>query len=93
MKKPYHLTQARLVLEHAENMYPRFLRVFAGALLLPALLITGFRFSKAFRHGDTFGQHITYVLVDTVGANISADKVIASIKTKNWRDTMKWRAK
>ena len=38
--------------------------------------LTGFRFSKSYRHEDTKLHSIVYALVDTVGANTYANKSI-----------------
>ncbi len=35
--------------------------------------LTGFRFSKSYRRGDTKLHSIVYALVDTVGANMKAE--------------------
>jgi hypothetical protein len=41
-------------------------------LIYPVLRITGFRFGKAYRYGETFKHRAVYFLVDTVKANIIA---------------------
>lgn len=43
-----------------------------GRLLAPALRLTGFRFSKQYRHGATLRHRVIYAVVDTVGANLRA---------------------
>jgi len=48
------------------------LRMFTAALIVPVLKITGYRFSKNFRHGVTYGHRAVYAMVDTVHANLWA---------------------
>ena len=43
-------------------------------IVAPFLRLTGYRFSKHFRWGTTFGHKLVYALVDTVGSNIRADR-------------------
>jgi len=45
-------------------------------ILTPVMKLTGFRFSKSYRHEDTKLHSIVYALVDTVGANTYANKSI-----------------
>tara|TARA_R100001591_G_scaffold1607_8_gene3965 strand:+ start:1891 stop:2178 length:288 start_codon:yes stop_codon:yes gene_type:complete len=70
----------------------RFTRRIAAHLITPILALTGFRFSKDYRHGimiwdgstnqwiptkrpyKTFFKNLVYCFVDTVTANINADK-------------------
>lgn len=52
----------------------RFTRRIAAHVITPILALTGFRFSRDYRHGTTFFKHLVYCLVDTVSANINADK-------------------
>ena len=73
MKRPYYKTRTYKALNRIQAVYPQKARIFAGMLLLPALLITGFRFSKLFRYSDTLRHHLVYVFVDTVDANFRAD--------------------
>ena len=40
--------------------------------IAPALRVTGFRFSKRFRRGDTLYHRAVYAIVDTVAANHAA---------------------
>jgi hypothetical protein len=42
-------------------------------LISPILFLTGFRFSKAYRHGATAYHRAIYAMVSTVAANIAAD--------------------
>lgn len=51
--------------------YPikKFFRSLTAALIAPAMQLTGFRFSKDYRHGTTRFHAAVYALVDTVGAN------------------------
>ena len=51
------------------------MRTLTAYLIAPALAITGFRFSKAFRRGETMACRIVFALVSTVQANIAADKL------------------
>ena len=44
-----------------------------AAAIAPVLRITGFRFSKAYRHGDTLAHRVVYRLVNTVRPNLRAD--------------------
>lgn len=48
------------------------IRSILGILLVPALKITGFRFSKDYRYGITRWNRLVYFFVDTVGANLKA---------------------
>ena len=59
-------------------------------LIIPVLKITGYRFSKNFRHEITFFHSLVYNSVDTVGANIGADggvwkiaDILAAQKARN----------
>ena len=45
------------------------MRKLTAAVLVPALKLTGFRFSKSYRHGETRFHATVYHLVDTVQAN------------------------
>ena len=47
-------------------------RQILGQFLTPFLRLTGFRFSKEYRHGTTRWHRFVYRHVDTVGANIRA---------------------
>jgi hypothetical protein len=49
-----------------------FIRTLNALALYPIMRVTGYRFSKAYRRGDTKLHSIVYALVDTVGANIRA---------------------
>ena len=48
------------------------MRTLLAYLVFPALKITGFRFSKLYRHGETLKHRIVYAAVDTVKANLLA---------------------
>jgi hypothetical protein len=48
------------------------MRKLAATILTPAMKLTGFRFSKDYRHGITVFHRIVYYCVDTVGANMKA---------------------
>ena len=41
-------------------------------ILTPVMRLTGFRFSKSYRRGDTKLHSFIYAVVDTVSANIQA---------------------
>ena len=58
--------------ENALMFWP--LRCFNALWLAPIMRVTGFRFSTRFRHGETPAHRIVYILVNTVRANIRADK-------------------
>lgn len=44
-------------------------------IISPILYVTGFRFSKAYRHGATAYHRAIYALISTVAANIAADNL------------------
>jgi len=48
------------------------IRTINALALYPFMCVTGFRFSKSYRRGDTKLHSIVYALVDTVGANMKA---------------------
>jgi hypothetical protein len=48
------------------------IRTLNAIILTPAMKLTGFRFSKLYRRGDTKFHQIVFACVDTVGANIRA---------------------
>lgn len=48
------------------------IRTALAAVLVPALRLTGFRFSKDYRHGTTRFHRAVYACVDTVSANVKA---------------------
>jgi hypothetical protein len=48
------------------------IRTILALLLAPAMKLTGFRFSKAYRRGDTQFHAVIFNLVDTVSANMKA---------------------
>lgn len=54
-------------------------REITAALLIPVMKLTGFRFSKEYRHEITRFHSLVYNCVDTVGANCGADGM------KPWR--------
>jgi hypothetical protein len=45
------------------------IRTINAYLIAPALMLTGFRFSKEYRHGVSRFHRAVYAAVDTVGAN------------------------
>ena len=51
------------------------MRTILGSLLAPILYVTGFRFSKDYRHGTTVFHRAVYATIDTVGANIKAGEL------------------
>jgi hypothetical protein len=51
------------------------MRKLAAALLAPAMKLTGFRFSKDYRHGLTLFHRVVYYCVDTIGANMKAGMI------------------
>jgi len=53
-----------------------YIRMLTAIILTPVMKLTGFRFSKSYRHEDTKLHSIVYALVDTVGANTYANKSI-----------------
>ena len=67
--------QLHIMLERLEG-YPGsgIIRPAIGSIIAPALSLTGYRFSKRWRHGDTIGHRLGYLFIDTVGANIRADR-------------------
>jgi hypothetical protein len=48
------------------------IRTILALLLAPGMKLTGFRFSRAYRRGDTRYHQIVFACVDTVGANMKA---------------------
>ncbi len=50
-------------------------RDFVAVIVAPVLKITGFRFSKSYRHGDSKFHRAVYACVNTVRANLRADGV------------------
>ena len=55
------------------------IRTTSAIILTPVMKLTGFRFSRAYRRGDTRFHSFIYALVDTVGANIYANKSIKAL--------------
>mgnify|MGYP001572385276 CR=1 len=45
------------------------MRIVMAYLIVPIMYMTGFRFSKAYRHGISWRHRLVYRLVDTVRAN------------------------
>ena len=45
------------------------MRTILAYLISPALMLSGFKFSKAYRHGATLKHRAVYRLVDVVKAN------------------------
>ncbi len=50
-------------------------RSFNAYLLLPMMALTGFRFTRCYRRGDTLRHRFIYMLVDTIRANGAADEL------------------
>ena len=48
------------------------IRTISAIILTPVMKLTGFRFSRSYRRGDTRFHSFIYAVVDTVGANIRA---------------------
>lgn len=48
------------------------MRTVLGMLCVPVLLVTGYRFSKHFRHARAGWRAFVYRNVDVVGANLRA---------------------
>ena len=57
------------------NRGTKQMRKLAATILTPAMKLTGFRFSKDYRHGITLFHKIVYSCVDTVGANMKAGMI------------------
>lgn len=55
-------------------MAHRIIRKALAYLISPALVMTGFRFSKDYRWGVSRLHRAVYAVVDTVGANWIANK-------------------
>lgn len=51
------------------------MRTMTAYLIAPALVATGFRFSKNFRWGTTLSHRVVYALVWTTFANQLADMI------------------
>ena len=51
------------------------IRTATARILAPLMAVTGFRFGKSFRRGDTLGHRIVRRLVDTVEANWAAHDI------------------
>ena len=49
------------------------LRNTTARILAPVMKLTGYRFPRACRRGDTLTGRIVYMLIDTVAANVYAD--------------------
>ncbi len=48
------------------------IREITAYLIAPVLIVTGFRFSKAYRHGFSRFHQVVYACVNTVSANYIA---------------------
>ena len=55
-----------------------------AAMLVPILKVTGYRFSKRFRHGDTLWHRVVYSAVDTVQANLWAGMELQTEKLRKF---------
>ena len=49
------------------------MRDLTAALIAPLLRLTGYRFSKSYRHGTSAYHRAVYACVNTVRANLRAD--------------------
>lgn len=56
------------------------MRTITAYMLVPAMKLTGFRFSKDYRWGISRWNRFVYATVDTVGANWAAGMQIALVK-------------
>ena len=66
--KDFHETRIGATLEKTHTWF----RMMTAAMVSPILRLTGYRFSKNFRHGVTYGHRSVYAMVDTVHANLWA---------------------
>lgn len=48
------------------------MRQITASIIVPLMKLTGFRFTKDYRHGATLFHRVVYFTVDTVGANHKA---------------------
>ena len=55
------------------------IRTTSAIILTPVMKLTGFRFSRSYRRGDTRFHSFIYALVDTVGANTYANKSMQAL--------------
>lgn len=53
----------------------QIIRTLSAYALAPIMRCTGFRFSKAHRHGVTARHRVIYAVIDTVAANLRADRI------------------
>lgn len=51
---------------------PYHFKLLTAAALVPVMRLTGFRFSKHYRHGTTTWHRLAYACVQTVAANHAA---------------------
>lgn len=66
-------------------------RIAIAHAIAPVMTRTGFRFSKAFRHGDTLFHRVVYAIVSTVHANIEADRRANNAQwVKAWKEHVQW---
>tara|TARA_Y100000816_G_C25944753_1_gene492789 strand:- start:633 stop:836 length:204 start_codon:yes stop_codon:yes gene_type:complete len=62
-----------VLISHQQNKRKvKTMRKLNAAILAPVMKLTGFRFSKDYRHGSTLFHKAVYACVDTVGANMKA---------------------
>jgi hypothetical protein len=54
------------------DIMKNYIRTLSTNILAPVMKLTGFRFSRAYRRGDTRYHQIVFACVDTVGANMKA---------------------
>ena len=53
------------------------MRILTAKIIAPIMAMTGFRFSKSYRHEDTRYHALVYAIVSTPIANSCADKWVA----------------
>lgn len=53
------------------------MRILTAKIIAPIMAMTGFRFSKSYRHEDTRYHAFIYAIVSTPIANSYADKWVA----------------
>jgi hypothetical protein len=54
--------------------------------LVPIMVLTGFRFSKAFRQAENGWKKLIYTLINVVLANVRSDMIAYRIAVKNYND-------
>lgn len=59
-----------------------FVRLVVAWMVAPVLALTGYRFSRALRHGDTKWHRLIYKMCNTVASNKIAGLLFSFIKYK-----------